>query len=136
MEAGCEAEFSDEDANEIAARIRSRKNCFFRTFFLLVTNPTYNFAVFIIILINTVVLAIDDFPQSVEKENTLNLFNEIFTWIFFAEMIMKMLGLGIKNYVRDNFNLFDAIVVLFSLLDYTLSQTLSQDQTGPMGDAF
>jgi hypothetical protein len=28
----------------------------------MVTNPAYNFAVFILILANTVVLAIDDFP--------------------------------------------------------------------------
>lgn len=33
---------------------------------------------------------------------------------------MKMVGLGVKNYVRDNFNLFDAIVVLLSLVDVTI----------------
>jgi len=31
----------------------------------MVTNPGYNFTVFMLILANTVVLAIDDFPQSV-----------------------------------------------------------------------
>jgi len=101
----------------------------------MVTNPAYNFAVFVLILVNTVVLAIDDFPQSVQKEHTLAIFNEFFTWAFFAEMLMKLLGLGIKNYVRDNFNLFDAVVVLFSLVDWTLSQALTDDQIGSMGEA-
>ncbi len=61
----------------------------------MVKNPVYNFAVFVLILVNTVVLAIDDFPQTVQKEQTLTIFNEVFTWAFFAEMLMKMLGLGI-----------------------------------------
>jgi hypothetical protein len=97
---------------------------------VLVTNPGYNFSIFMLILVNTVVLAIDDFPQSVQKERTLAIFNEVFTWAFFIEMLMKMIGLGIKNYVRDKFNLFDAIVVMFSLLDWTLSQTLTPEQIG------
>jgi len=46
--------------------------------------------------------------------------NEFFTWAFFAEMIMKMMGLGVKNYVKDKFNLFDAIVVMLSLVDWTI----------------
>jgi hypothetical protein len=57
-----QTDFSDEDDNEIASRIRSRKNCIFRGFYLMVTNPAYNFAVFVLILANTVVLATDDFP--------------------------------------------------------------------------
>ena len=100
----------------------------------MVTNPAYNFVVFLLILGNTVVLAIDDFPQSVQKEWTLAIFNEFFTWAFFAEMLMKMIGLGIKNYARDNFNLFDAVVVLFSLIDWTLSQALTSQQIGSFGE--
>lgn len=38
-----------------------------------------------------------------------------------------MIGLGVKNYVRDSFNLFDAIVVLFSLVDVTISSVLTAD---------
>jgi hypothetical protein len=38
---------------------------------------------------------------------------------------MKILGLGLNNYVHDNFNLFDAIVVSFSIVDWTLNHTLS-----------
>jgi anionic cell wall polymer biosynthesis LytR-Cps2A-Psr (LCP) family protein len=45
---------------------------------------------------------------------------------------MKMFGLGVKNYVRDNFNLFDAIVVLLSLVDVTISSVLTPEQIGSM----
>lgn len=102
----------------------------------MVTHPIYNLFVFILILVNTVVLAIDDFPQTVKKEDALAVMNDFFTWAFFAEMIMKMIGLGVKNYVRDNFNLFDAIVVLFSLVDVTITMTLTPEQIGSMSQAF
>ena len=48
-------------------------------------------------------------------------------------MIMKMVALGLNNYVKDNFNLFDCIVVLLSLLDFTISNTLSQETLDSMG---
>lgn len=64
------------------------------------------------------------------------IFNDFFTWAFFVEMLMKMMGLGVKNYVRDNFNLFDAIVVGLSLVDVTISSVLTPEQIGSMSQAF
>lgn len=58
-------EYEDEDDNDIAARLRSKKFCLYRAFYLMVTHPVYNFIVFMLILVNTVILAIDDFPQSI-----------------------------------------------------------------------
>lgn len=48
-------------------------------------------------------------------------------------MIMKMIGLGLKNYIKDNFNLFDTLVVVLSMVDYTISNTLSEDDLSTMG---
>lgn len=33
-------------------------------------------------------------------------------------MILKLVGLGPKTYVMDGFNVFDAIIVIFGLLDF------------------
>jgi len=33
---------------------------------------------------------------------------------------MKMVALGLENYMKDNFNLFDCIVVILSLIDFTI----------------
>ena len=38
--------------------------------------------------------------------------------IFAIEMILKLFGLGPKKYVKDKFNVFDAIVVIIGLLDF------------------
>ena len=43
--------------------------------------------------------------------------NNILSWIFFAEMVIKLIGLGIKSYASDSFNLFDCAVVIISLIE-------------------
>jgi hypothetical protein len=43
--------------------------------------------------------------------------NTILSWIFFGEMIIKLLGLGLKDYASDSFNLFDCAVVMISLIE-------------------
>lgn len=48
-------------------------------------------------------------------------FDIFFVWAFTIEMIMKLIGLGLKNYVRDKFNLFDGLIVVLSLVDFSLS---------------
>ena len=46
--------------------------------------------------------------------------NIVFTVLFALEMVLSMIGLGIKEYCNDGFNIFDAIIVLLSLVDLTL----------------
>ena len=37
--------------------------------------------------------------------------------IFFLEMIIMLIGIGFEEYVKDRFNIFDAIIVLISVPD-------------------
>ena len=39
-------------------------------------------------------------------------------------MTAKLIGLGVKNYAKDRFNLFDAVIVIISLIDFTLTLTI------------
>jgi hypothetical protein len=43
----------------------------------------------------------------------------VLTILFVIEMLLKILGLGIREYVRDNFNIFDAIIIIVGMLEYT-----------------
>lgn len=36
-------------------------------------------------------------------------------------MIIKLIGLGLKNYLLDRFNIFDAIIVILSLVDFSIN---------------
>ena len=37
-------------------------------------------------------------------------------------MIMKIIGLGFSNYIKDRYNLFDAVIVIISLVDWAISR--------------
>jgi hypothetical protein len=51
---------------------------------------------------------------------SLEKINEVLSWMFFVEMVIKMIGLGLKGYSRDNFNLFDCFIVVVSALEIVL----------------
>lgn len=87
------------------------------------------------IIANTVTLALEDYPKSERKSYILGILNDFFTWAFFVEMICKMTGLGIKNYVRDRFNLFDCIVVVLSIVDFTIAYAVNPDDLGEGANA-
>ena len=49
---------------------------------------------------------------------------------------MKLVGLGLRNYVKDKFNLFDGLIVIISLVDFALTVSASDDnddEGGVMG---
>jgi hypothetical protein len=60
-----------------------------------------------------------------KKEANLSICNDFFTFAFLAEMLIKISGLGVKNYIQEHFNIFDSTVVCLSLVDWTLQHTLS-----------
>ncbi len=49
--------------------------------------------------------------------------NNYLSWCFFAEMVIKLLGLGFELYAQDKFNLFDASIVVISTVENALSWT-------------
>ena len=74
----------------------------------------------ICIVTNTIVLAFDSYPVNIETLIFIEWANFIFYLIFIGEMIIKMLGLGLKIYFKDHANVFDFIVIIFSTIDFFL----------------
>jgi hypothetical protein len=60
-------------------------------------------------------------------EKVLEKINIGFFAFFVFELISKLIGQGIKHYLRDKFNWFDGMVVLVSAIDITLLYTLYKD---------
>jgi hypothetical protein len=50
------------------------------------------------ILVNTISLSLDRYPIDPKESAIIEKINSITTWIFVAELIIKVLGLGIKKY--------------------------------------
>eukprot|EP00762_Andalucia_godoyi_P008681 ANDGO_00428.mRNA.1 Muscle calcium channel subunit alpha-1 len=77
----------------------------------------------VMILLNTVVLAMDYYPESEAYANALWTANVVFTAVFVAELVIKFIALGPKQYVSDRFNIFDAVVVVFSVLELIIGDS-------------
>jgi len=75
---------------------------------------------YVLTLINCIVLAMDRFPISPDEVRITDLINITISFIFMLEMVIKLFGLGFKEYSRDRFNLLDAIIVCFSIIDISL----------------
>ena len=99
--------------------------------FVVVNSPIFNGFIIFVILMNTVLLSLDQYPLIAEEtSNVFAVFNLIFTVIFTVELIPKIIGLGVKEFVSDPFNKFDAVIVIVSLVEMMLPQD------GESGGAF
>ncbi len=58
--------------------------------------------------------------------DNLNIF---ISGIFFIEMIIKLIGLGIKRYFKDRFNTFDCFIVVLSTIDTVLTFSIDNNQS-------
>ena len=87
-----------------------------RLSFKLVTLPAFNTFILVIIFCNTVVLGLDRYPILPEEEQALQIINYAFAGIFTLEVILKLIGLGVRRFLDDRFNTFDFIVVIISLV--------------------
>lgn len=54
--------------------------------------------------------------------------NLIFTIVFGAEMVLKVVGLGIFGYLRDILNVIDGVIVIHSLLELYLDTGINSLQ--------
>lgn len=80
--------------------------------FNFVKHSIFENTITIFIGLNTLVMAIrhDGMPE--DMSTSLEYMNYVFAFIFNAEMIMKLIGLGYKQYFDDSWNIFDAFVVI------------------------
>ena len=75
------------------------------------------------------VLAVDKYPSlDNELDRQLDTINIVFFGIFMLEMLIKIAGMGPRNYIRDYFNCFDAMIVTLSVADVCLSFTVDINQ--------
>lgn len=73
------------------------------------------------ILVNTCVIFSDKYPQTDEQTKLQELLNNIFYAIFITEICVKMLGVGVLNYLRDSYNVYDTVIIIFSTIEIALA---------------
>ncbi|KAI1303751.1 Voltage-dependent T-type calcium channel subunit alpha-1H [Halotydeus destructor] len=89
----------------------------------LVNNKYFQRFIFLAILFNTLFMGIEYHNQPQGLTLIVEYSNLAFTAIFATEMVLKLLGDGCYKYVDDGFNVFDAIVVVVSLMEWLESDS-------------
>jgi len=83
----------------------------------LVGSSLFSYFMTLCIVLNTLVLALNHYGIDMEMSNDLDTCNLVFTIIFAAEMGLKIIGLGVIGTFRDKMNVFDCVIVTFSIIE-------------------
>ncbi|XP_075873693.1 sodium channel protein type 2 subunit alpha-like [Nelusetta ayraudi] len=88
---------------------------------LVVMDPFVDLAITICIVLNTLFMAMEHYPMTKEFNNLLTVGNLVFTGIFTAEMVLKVIALDPYYYFQEGWNIFDGIIVSLSLMELGLA---------------
>ena len=79
------------------------------------------------IFVNTIFLSFEKYPADSENEKVLEYINLGFFVVFFIEMLLKLYVYGFRQYVKSNFNIFDAFIIIVSSVDILVNFIVSTD---------
>ncbi|KAF7215908.1 sodium channel protein type 2 subunit alpha-like [Nothobranchius furzeri] len=88
---------------------------------LIVMDPFMDLAITICIVLNTLFMAMEHDPMNASFSYMLYVGNLVFTGIFTAEMVLKLIALDPYYYFQVGWNIFDAVIVCLSLVELCLT---------------
>ncbi|XP_059812015.1 sodium channel protein type 8 subunit alpha-like isoform X6 [Hypanus sabinus] len=88
---------------------------------LFVFDPFVDLAITICIGLNTLFMAMEHYPMTPHFERVLAVGNLVFTAIFTAEMVMKLIAMDPYYYFQEGWNIFDGFIVSLSLMELGLA---------------
>ncbi|XP_026180481.1 sodium channel protein type 4 subunit alpha B isoform X1 [Mastacembelus armatus] len=89
--------------------------------YIIVMDPFVDLGITICIVLNTVFMAMEHYPMTEDFEELLRIGNLVFTGIFTAEMVLKLLAMDPYCYFQVGWNIFDSIIVTMSLVELGLA---------------
>eukprot|EP00003_Mantamonas_plastica_P025771 TRINITY_DN5128_c0_g1_i1.p1 TRINITY_DN5128_c0_g1~~TRINITY_DN5128_c0_g1_i1.p1 ORF type:complete len:562 (+),score=206.03 TRINITY_DN5128_c0_g1_i1:150-1688(+) len=110
------------DMRKVMIQVRSTKRpprprtAFRAALFDIIAHPSFDKFIMGVILINVLLMATETRNMSQEWDDFLRFANWTFLFIFSLEMVVKIIALNLKNYLRSGWNVFDASVVIGSLI--------------------
>nr|XP_061810211.1 sodium channel protein type 4 subunit alpha-like [Nerophis lumbriciformis] len=88
---------------------------------LMVMDPFLDLAITVCIVLNTLFMAMEHYPMTDDFNGMLTVGNLVFSGIFTAEMLLKIIALDPYYYFQTGWNIFDSIIVCLSLMELGLS---------------
>jgi len=80
-------------------------------------NQYFDYFILLCVCANTIVMALEGLVVDQDEILIMENISTIFTFLFLIEAILKLISLGITNYVRDKINIFDTFLVSISLVE-------------------
>ena len=106
-------------------------NAITRFCFYVVSSPIFSSIILLVIIANTVVLSVDKFPAFDESvQDVFQVLITTFTVVFTFEVIIKIIGVGVRGFIADRFNIFDSVIVLISLIEMVIEAMSTGEEHG------
>ena len=102
-------------------------------FYLIATNEYFDIIVLVVVVVNSVFMALDGNLFKPEILNSLNVTNYVFNAVYMFEYLVKFVGLGPIVYYSDPFTYLDSFIIVFSIVDMASPTDSSDDSDSIQG---
>uniref|UniRef100_A0A4W5Q561 Voltage-dependent L-type calcium channel subunit alpha n=1 Tax=Hucho hucho TaxID=62062 RepID=A0A4W5Q561_9TELE len=137
----CELDKNQRQCVEYALKARPLrryipKNPYQYKFWYVVNSTGFEYVMFVLIILNTLCLAIQHYGQSHLFNYAMDILNMVFTGVFTVEMIFKLIAFKPRHYFADAWNTFDALIVVGSVVDIAITEiNVSSHLHAPCSDS-
>ncbi|XP_072328588.1 voltage-dependent L-type calcium channel subunit alpha-1D [Scyliorhinus torazame] len=123
----CELDKNQRQCVEYALKARPLrryipKNPYQYKFWYVVNSTGFEYIMFLLIILNTLCLAVQHYEQSPFFNYTMDILNMVFTAVFTVEMVLKLIAFKPMGYFSDSWNVFDFLIVIGSIIDVVLGE--------------
>ncbi|XP_053529887.1 calcium channel, voltage-dependent, L type, alpha 1D subunit, a isoform X3 [Ictalurus punctatus] len=123
----CELDKNQRQCVEYALKARPLrryipKNPYQYKFWYVVNSTAFEYIMFVLIMLNTICLAVQHYGQSKTFSYVMDILNMVFTAVFTVEMVLKLIAFKPRHYFTDAWNTFDALIVVGSVVDIAITE--------------
>ncbi|KAM4610826.1 voltage-dependent L-type calcium channel subunit alpha-1D [Polymixia lowei] len=137
----CELDKNQRQCVEYALKARPLrryipKNPYQYKFWYVVNSTGFEYVMFVLIILNTLCLAIQHYGQSPLFNSAMDILNMVFTGVFTVEMILKLIAFKPRHYFADAWNTFDALIVVGSVVDIAITEINNTEDSARISITF
>uniref|UniRef100_A0A3Q3EXS5 Voltage-dependent L-type calcium channel subunit alpha n=1 Tax=Labrus bergylta TaxID=56723 RepID=A0A3Q3EXS5_9LABR len=137
----CELDKNQRQCVEYALKARPvrryiPKNPYQYKFWYVVNSAGFEYVMFVLIILNTLCLAIQHYGQSYLFNYAMDILNMVFTGVFTVEMFLKLIAFKPRNYFADAWNTFDALIVVGSVVDIAITEINNTEDSARISITF
>ncbi|KYO29803.1 hypothetical protein Y1Q_0023159 [Alligator mississippiensis] len=137
----CELDKNQRQCVEYALKARPLrryipKNPYQYKFWYVVNSTGFEYIMFVLIMLNTLCLAMQHYEQSKLFNDAMDILNMVFTGVFTVEMVLKVIAFKPKHYFTDAWNTFDALIVVGSVVDIAITEVNNSEDSARISITF